>query len=29
MKIVQTVVQKQHIDYTSKDIIFNTPEELK
>lgn len=29
MKIAQTVVKKQYIDYISKDIIFNTLEELK
>lgn len=29
MKMAQTVVQKQYIDYSSKDIIFNTLEGLK
>lgn len=29
IKMAQTVVQKQYIDYTSKDIIFNTLEGLK
>lgn len=28
-KMAQAVMQKQHIDYTSKDIIFNTQEGLK
>lgn len=28
-KMSQNVVQKQYIDYTSKDIIFNIQEGLK